>query len=412
MKSIISKDYLEVFKQPGFLVLSIILFLFQAATAFVLLGLISTVFSKTGSNFSVSGVIVSFSIPGFLLLALSGLIADLIDRKKIILIINALEVLIIFLILLTINTVYVSITLSFIYFTLNAFFLPAVSAATSQLVKKSQLLVANSIFIFNLAGGQLFGFIVAAFVHFLFGSLWTLLICEAITVVIVWLTTLLPPLLPFKKIDNQSFFANTIGIWSTIKDILGKKVIWFYFVLLASMQGLIAFGVTIGPGFFDEVVGLSIDKSPIFVLPMVTAGVAIGAIFVHNQKVNTSYFVSFGLGLMGLVSFILGLILKLGWVSGSLVLVPIAVFLSALGFGVIVTMIASRAVIQRKVSHSAQGTAFGALVVLASFFAGIMSPLAAGLEALMGYVNLLILGGLVFTIFAASLAYVGGKWKF
>src|SRR3989344_6684663 len=109
---IIPKSYLEVLKRRDFLLLTLVMFLFQATTSFILLGLIISVFLKTGSNFGVSGVIVSFSIPGFLLFALAGLAADLMDRKKIIVATNVLEVLLIFFILLNIEKVFASIIFS------------------------------------------------------------------------------------------------------------------------------------------------------------------------------------------------------------------------------------------------------------------------------------------------------------
>ncbi|MBI3443309.1 MFS transporter [Candidatus Woesebacteria bacterium] len=403
--------YFELLSQRDFFILNLVMFLFQAATSFILLGLIASVFGKTGSNIGVSGVIVSFSVPGFLLFAIAGLAADLIDRKKIIVAANVVEVLIIFLILANIEFVYASIGLSFLYFAANAFYLPAASAATAQMVKRSQLLAANSVFIFTIAGGQLSGFAAAAIIHLFLGSVWTLLVCEVITVLTVWLATQLPPLLP-RKNAKASLFGNVVEVLKGFSTIFGRKLIWFYFVMFAFMQGLIAFGVTLGPGFFDEVVGLSFDRGAVFSLPLVSLGVVLGAIFVHTPKLRESQFIAIGMGLIGVTAMIFGLILKLGLFWGRYILLPLAFFVSALGFGVIITMIASRAVLQKRISHSSQGTVFGALVVLAAFFAGVMSPFAVGLEAIFGYINILILGGVGFVGSSFVLEQVGRRWKF
>ena len=252
---------------------------------------------------------------------------------------------------------------------------------------------------------------VAAIVHFFLGSAWTLLAAEAVTVLTVWLATLLPPLLP-SGAGRVTVIGAMLEIWSVFKHIFTRKLIWFYFVLFASMQGLIAVGVTLGPGFFDEVLGISIDRSPLFVLPMITLGVVLGAVFTHSDRLRESTFVVSGMGLIGIIGVILGLILKWGLFIGKYLLIPVSAYLTALGFGVIVTIIASRAVLQKKIAHRAQGTVFGAQIVLAAFFAGVMSPISAGLEAIFGYVNLLILASLSFCAFAAVLVYMGRRWKF
>src|SRR3989344_3793614 len=113
---LIPKVYLQILGKRDFLVLSLVNFLFQATTSFILLALVVTVFSKTGSNFGVSGVIVSFSLSGLFLMAFAGVLADLVDRKKIIVLANFVEFFIILAILLAIDKVFASIAFSFFYF--------------------------------------------------------------------------------------------------------------------------------------------------------------------------------------------------------------------------------------------------------------------------------------------------------
>jgi len=178
------------------------------------------------------------------------------------------------------------------------------------------------------------------------------------------------------------------------------------------MQGIVAFGVTLALGFFDEVVGLSINKSPIFVMPLIGLGVLFGLIFVHSVKAKEGRLVTYGTGSMGFSTLILGLILRFDLVVERLLLLPVAFFLVLLGFGVIVSVIASRTVLQKKVAHNFQGTVFGANILLASFLAGVMSPSAAGIEALLGYVNVLVLAGLGFLTLSALSSQLSNSWKF
>lgn len=408
---LIPRRYFTLLSNRDFFLLTSIIFIGQLATSFLMLSLVVSVFAKTGSNFGVSGVILSFTVPGFLLMAAAGLFADIIDRKKIIIAANIIITLVVFLILISQKTVYASIPLSFLYFAGNTFFLPASSAASGQLVRRKQLLIANSIFIFTLSSGMILGLFAAAVVHFFFGNQVTLVVCGVLLVIAAILSVLLPSLPPRKSRDH-SIARTLFDIWKAFLYIFNQKIIWFFFLVFAFMQGIVAFGVTLAPGFFNEVVDLSINKSPIFVMPLIGLGVLLGVIFVHSVKVGEGSLVTYGIGSLGFSSLILGLILRFNLVVGRLLFLPVAIFLVLLGFGVITSVIASRTVLQKKVAHNFQGTVFGANIILASFLAGVMSPSAAGIEALLGYVNVLILAGLGFLMLSAVSSHLSNSWKF
>ena len=408
--NIVPKTYLWVFRDRNFLILSVITFLFQATTAFVLLALIVSAFSKTDSNFAVSGVVVSFVSPALLFTAIAGFFADLFDRKKILLWSNiALAILVLFLIIFG-NNVYLLFALSFSYFAVNSFFLPTVSAISAQLVPKSKLLISNSVFIFNLAVGQIVGFFVASIVHFFVGSFWNLVICEIISIVLIWLCSLLPPLYP-RVSGKAAVFGVMKDVFRAFYYIFSRRSIRFFFVFFALVQGIIAFGVTLGPGFFDNVVGISIRRSPIFALPLVAGGAYLGMTFVNSPK-RESFFVALGLGIIGVWGMILGFLLNYSLIYGLSLIFAVAVFLVILGFGIVSAMIASRTVLQKRVEHNFQGSVFGAVIILGALFASISSPLSAELEKLFGYVHLLIFSGIALSLFSAALFYAGEKGQF
>lgn len=410
--TLIPRAYLEVLKRRDFFVLISTLFIGQIASAFLLLSLISTIFSKTGSNFGVSGVILSLALPGFFLMAFAGLVADLFDRRKIIIVANLVIALVVLLIIFSIDRLFAPIFFSFLYFAGNTFFIPAISAASGQLVPKSKLLAANSIFVLVLSGAPVLGLMAAAVLQFFLGSFVVLLVCEIFLITAFVLPFLLPTLAPRKNI-GASVFKTINEIWYAFRYIFKRKLIWFFFVVFALMQGgVVSFGVTLAPGFFDEVVRLPIQKSPIFVLPFIGLGVALGAMFAHNMRIRESVYVALGIGAMGIAGFVLGLAIRFGFLVGLSLLLPLVLFLVFTGFGVIISIIAARTVLQRYVAHNYQGTVFGADAVLATFLAAVLSPLAATLEILFGYVNLLIATGAVFAIGSGIIGYMGKKWKF
>ncbi len=408
---IIAQQYLKLFRNRDFLVLVAVTFIGQIASGFLLLFLLVTSYGKTHSNFEVSGVIVSFATPGFLLMAFAGLIADIADRRKIIIAANCAIVFVVLAILLSREFLLAALALSFLYFAGNTFFLPSSSAASAQLVRKKDLDLANSIFIFVLGAGIILGIFLGAVVHLLVSSFATLLICEGLLVCAAGLSFKLPKMMPRKK-SKLAFTAALLDIWRAFTYIFRQKEVWFPFLIFASAQGLIAIGVTLAPGFFDNVVGLTVDKSPIFIFPLVGLGVLFGSIYVHRPKKEASFFWSMGYGAIGIAALLLGLVILSQFLQGILLLLPSAVFLVFLGFGEIIALISSRAALQKRVSHSYQGTVFGANIILSSFLAGIAAPLAALLEDLFGYVKFLVFGGLIFLLFSLFFVTVGRKWKF
>lgn len=402
--------YSKILARRDFLLLSLVIFIGQLATGFLTLSLLVGAFVKTRSNFGVSGVVVSFTLPGFLLIAFSGLIADIFDRKKIIIAANVfISLVVVF--LLTQTSVFASIPLSFLYFAGNAFFLPAASAASAQLVSKSELTVANSVFIFTLGAGIIAGIFAAAVVSFFFGHFVTILICEFFLVLAALLSFFLPKLKPSGR-NAASGLGRLKDISKAYGLILRRKSVWFSFLSFVFAQALMVFGITLAPGFFDQVVGLPVQKSPIFILPFIGIGVLLGTFFSHKPKITESKMVALGLVFVGIGALSLGFVILSQILSGIILLFPVAIFLVAVGFGDILPLAAGRLGIQRRVGHAYQGTMFGATFILSSLASGVISPTAALIEAIFGYVAILIFGGFSFSVASVLVFYIGKRWRF
>lgn len=403
--------YVELFKRSDFSVLVLTLLFGQLATSFLLISLVSSIFSQTRSNFSVSFIVLSLAIPAFFLMAFAGVVADLFDRKRVIIVANAILVFVVLLLLLLTEHSNLSIVLAFVYFGVNSFFLPAISAASAQLVRKSQLLTANSVFIFTLYGGPIIGTFIAAVVNFFFGHLVSLLIAETLLVVAFIIPLALPEMKP-TRVKSATFKSTVFNIILGFSYVFKNRSSWFFFLVFAFVNGLIAFGTTLTPGFFDEVFRMPINRSPLFILPFVGFGVFLGALFLRGEKIEQSLVSALGILSVGLAALFLGTILVLGNLTYFAIVLLATVFLAVTGFGVVVAMIASRTELQKNVNHKFQGTVFGANTVLATLLAAILSPLAAYLEQWIGYIRILILGGSVLVFTSLVMAALGRKWKF
>ncbi len=408
---IIPKTYIKTLQNRDFFVLCLVTIIGQIASAFLLISLIVSVYLKTGSNFGVSGVVISSVAPGFFLMAIAGLCADLFDRKKIIVVANTFLALVGFLIISSLDKIFFSISLSFLYFAINSFFMTAANGASGQLVKRRNILASNSIFVFCIAGGQIFGLMLAAIVHFFFGNLVTVFIFEILLCAAALLSLLLPKMLPRIRKDI-SIFGEIVQIWKALGYIFGRKKTWAFFFMLAFAQAVISFGVTLAPGFFRDILAIGVEKALILIFPLVGFGSVFGAIFVQSPKVREGYFLSIGLGAIGIPGLIIGILISTGLGFGAFLIFLVSLYIVLLGFGTIASIIAARTVLQKLIAHNYLGSVLGANTILTAFFAGFLSPFGAGFVALFGYEMVLILGGLVFSLGSFVLLFASNKWKF
>lgn len=409
-----SKNLIKLFDNKNFLILSAVIFAVQSASSFLMMTLVLSVFSQTKSNFAVSGIIIAIALSIILLMGVAGVLADIFDRKKIVITSILFLNLIAFLIFASLEKIGWVMILAFFYNASSSFLLPATSASIGQIVGRDKLQTANSIFVFTLACGQIVGLFLAASAHFFFGAKAMLIIPECFLIASFFLSLLLPRLHPR---DGEELSAELI--LAVLKDtkraflyVFGRKSAAFFFLALAFFQGIIAIGVTLGPGFFQEVIGLSIEKSPIFIEPFVGLGVLLGSIFAQNRKLGKGFLINLSFMILGVCTFSLGLFLNFIKVHWQVILGLMAPLLVFMGACIVIPIIAARTILQEKTPHNYQGTVFGASIILSALLAALFSLAAASLETALGYINILIWGGAAFILAGLISSYFTAKWKY
>lgn len=406
-----SSEYLKLLKNRDFSLLFATTFVGQMASAFLVLSLIVSNYERTQSSYAVSGVILAFAVPGFFLMAFAGLCADVFDRRKIILFANFFIALVVFTILFFKGKVIASTLLSSLYFAGNTFFLPAAQAASGQLAGKKHVLISNVYFVFTFAGGIILGFIANSVVQFFWGYNVSLWVCFALLAAAAVMSYFLPTMIP-KKRKSFSFWTTVVDVLKTFGYIFGRKLIWFYFVIFASAQGIIAFAATIAPGFFKEIVGLSFERALIMVFPLVGIGAAAGGALVNFVRKGESFFVILGMILMALAFLSLGGLLKFDAEARIVVYIITAIFLVAIGVGDLIVILASRMALQSRIAHNYQGTVFGANIILSSVMSSVLSLAGAETVRTLGYVNTLFFGGIAMLGASVVVAFLAWKWLY
>ena len=218
--------------------------------------LITRIYERTGSTIAVALLWVFFCLPAVFVGPFSGLIIDIVSKRKILLYANffqAITVLIFFLISHHLYPIYIAV---FIYSFLNQFYLPAEAASIPWLVKKKNLPSANSLFLFTSQASFLLGFgsggIFLKFISgdsaILIASFFLLIAAAAIF------------LLPESSLQTKpSARINKFNIWiSWLKEgweFLSQrgKLVFYSFGLLALFQTAVASLAAVFPALSVEI---------------------------------------------------------------------------------------------------------------------------------------------------------------
>lgn len=318
----IRPTFTQTFQNRGFLNLWINQILVQLSYNALNFALIIWVYKLTGSNAAVSALLFSVYLPAVILGLFSGVLVDLIDRKKIIMMINILLA-VSFFSLIFLKSFYLAIlAVTFFVNALGQFYSPAEASAIPLIVKKNELLTANSIFSVTLYSCFLIGFGLAGplinylEINFVFGLGGVLLVLAFILATVFPSVKATPDKEGRKLIEAilkmNIYDIKKIGqfeILGTLKLIKGKLAVLTSIIILAGVQMVIGILATLMPGFLEETLQIkATDASYFLVIPLglgiVTGGLILGKIgqkFIKRKLVSKS--IIFG----GLIFFLMGI---------------------------------------------------------------------------------------------------------
>ncbi len=186
-----------VLRNPKFLALFGSQIFTQIGGNMVLFGLTVTVFALTSSNTSVSLLLLTFLVPAVIFGAVAGVFVDMFDRRLILISTNfARGGLYLLLIFLPDQLIVIYIVTALVA-TLTTFFGPAEAAMIPLVVKREQLMTANSLFILMLQASFVVGFaLLGPLAHTVLGGELLIIIVAAaygIAGLLCWVLPAAPP---------------------------------------------------------------------------------------------------------------------------------------------------------------------------------------------------------------------------
>lgn len=316
-------SFASVISNPGFLNLWINQILVQLSLNVLNFTLIIYwVFKLTDSNTAVSALILAIYLPAVLFGLFTGIFVDIIDRKKIIIFIDFFLCILFFSLIFFKGDFLLLLLITFLVNALALVYSPAEASAIPLVVKKNQLLTANSIFSATLYSTFLVGFGLAGPLINHLGIDIVLGIGGVVLAVAFFLSLMFPSIKSVPDLEGRRLILAfskkkysdilQIGkseILETIMLIRGKLLVLTSIIILAGLQIGTGIMAVLAPGFLEKALQIkATDASYILAVPLglgiVTGGFILGKIgnrFIRRKLVAKAIL------FCGLLLFVVGI---------------------------------------------------------------------------------------------------------
>lgn len=415
--------YLSVIKNAGFRHLWFNQILVQLAYNILNFALIVWVYKLANSNIAVSALMLSIYLPSVVFGIFAGVFVDIVDRKKLIILIDLLLALS-FLIFVFIKQYYPLILINaFIINSLAQFFMPSESSSIPMLVSKRQLFLANSLFSLTLYGAIMVGYSIGGPLLNTFG-LNSIFILGSFMLIGAYLAAKTLPKIKVirkeKEFDNLLSFSNIDRVFKitkketlvTFRFIRGKLPITFAILLLVLVQGVVGVLAVMMPSYMEKVLHIHATDASYFVMLPLGLGMVVGAFIVGKffQRFPKRTIVIPGIIAAGILLILVAVVPTIARLLGSPELsarsirpryffrapslssiFAIGAFL--MGFFTVFIIIPCQTVLQENTTEQNRGKIFATLGMLMTAFAVLPIAMAGGLSDLFGVTPIFLILG-------------------
>ncbi len=412
-------NIVKVLRNKNFLKLWVSQVLSQITTHLIAFTLILKIYKVTGSAFFIALMILAYSIPAVLFAFFGGAYGDRFSRKRILVITNFIQAIIVLFYLLVGLRIWWIFLILFIYSLVNQFYFPAEGAMIPCVVKSRDLLSANSLYMFTFHISYILGFAAASPVVTFWGervSFWG----GSLMLILAGLAALSLPSDKACKYAGNKWERFYIGIFADIKEcwrfVTTNWEVALPIIDITLSSAIIGILAVLSPAIALDIAELPLSLVGFFIIVPAALGMLLGTLIVGNlgDFHNTGFqrrLVRGGVNLAAL-TLIFGayskrLILFLGlenFVILRVIVVSLA-FLLGLGGGFILTP--ARTLIYKSTTNHLLGRVLSVLGALITFTSS-LPVLLAGVIVDLFSVSVMLLG-LGFLLLAYNLLF-GRGW--
>jgi MFS family permease len=351
--------------------------------------LIVLVAELTKSNTSSSFLILLAVIPAILFGLGAGVIVDRVDKRLVLVFTNLARAAGVAVMLVLGESVTAAYIVNFVVASVTIFFVPAEAATIPGIVRKRDLLAANSLFTFTFNGAFLLGFIILGPILIALAGFQALF--AGITVMFFaagLLCLTLPQAEPAKEhlgvdVAGEAARRSRRDLGEAVSFLRSAPRIAWSLVYVALTYTLIAIAGALAPGYVREVLLLP-ERS--FVLLVAPSGIGVvvglGALNAVSKRIGHAHTIGVGLGICAGALLVLavarpvaGLVRQASGLGEGLPYFVGIVVVTAFVFGIAYALITvpSMTLVQEELPDLIRGRVFGVLNVLVSVFS--LAPL-------------------------------------
>jgi MFS family permease len=361
------------------------------------------------ANISVALLILSFGIPSIFFAAAAGVYVDHWNKKRVLLAANLLRAILVLGYLVFEQNLAMVLLLSFTISTVTQFFAPAEAAAIPALVSKSQLLRANSLFVFTLYASFIVGYSASAPVIAVFGASGPYFV----TSVMFLLASLFVVFLPSIQVKVSSGMRlmqivrytgrEIVNNWRVIR---GNHNLSFPITQLTITQASLGVILALGPALSVAILGVPIQNASHVLIIPAGIGMVLGVAMIGRlaKQFTKPWLIAVGLVVASTSLVLLGLSSLLhrqigghAIAAGIEISLLVALLVLILGFMNALVSAAAQTILQENTTEATRGKVFGALnmminiaATLPILFAGILADLTS-VNAVVTTLGLLLL---------------------
>ena len=378
--------------------------------------LIVLVAELTKSNTSSSILILLAIVPAIVFGIGAGVFVDRTDRRLVLIITNLLRAVAVTVMLVLGESVTAAYIVNFLVAAVTVFFVPAEAATIPSVVRKRDLLAANSLFTFTFNGSFLLGFIILGPVVIALAGFPTLFaVITGMFVAAGLLCLTLPPAEPAAEhlgvdVAGEAARRGRRDISEAVRFLRGSPLVAWSLVYVALTYMLIAIAGALAPGYVREVLLLP-ERSVVLLVAPAGIGVVVGLGVLNavSARIGHSHLVGLGLGICSGALLVLaaarpvaGLVRRASGLGEGLPYFIAVVMLTTFVFGIAYAFITvpSMTLVQEELPELIRGRVFGVLNVLVSVFSLAPLVIVGPIADLWG----------VAPVFIGSAALVGIVW--
>jgi MFS family permease len=271
-------------------------------------------FKLTSSSLSVSFILVAFGLATVFFGSLAGIYADRFDKRKLLIFITFAQALVVLCYIPIEDNFFALAVITFLYSSFNQFYLPAEAPSIPHLVRKEDLLVANSFFSFTANLSMIIGFALAGPITIAFGSsapFWASFVLMTMAGIAA---LFLPSLKPHEHHPHKhSYFKN---LWGEFKEglatLIASKKVHFSFVSLVSIQIYNGMIITLAPAFVTDVLQINLEEGTLFMIMPLAVGILLGSLLLgwEGKFLTKHRMVQIGFAGCGIMTLLIAMLVR------------------------------------------------------------------------------------------------------